>query len=68
MPPMKHQRWNFAYPAIPMETRPPASAIVIRVTTKTPLCVPNHAAPPAGQVHLSVAQIGWNSCTAKMLP
>ena len=39
----------------------PASTIVMRVTTKIPLLVPNHAAPPPGQVHFSVAHSGSNS-------
>ena len=42
--------------------------IVISVTMKIPLLVPNQAAPPFGQVHLSVAQSGSNSWTDRMLP
>ena len=68
IPPMKHQRWILAYPAIPTETRRPAMAMVISVMTNTPLCVPNQAYPPPGQVHPSVAHSGSNSCTARMLP
>ena len=68
MPPMKHHLWILAYPAIPIDTRMPASAIVMSVTTKIPFFVPNHTAPPAGQVHFSVAHSGWNNWTDRMLP
>ena len=68
MPPRKNHLWIFAYPAIPSETSTPARAIVMSVTMKIPLLVPNQAAPPAGQVHFSVAQSGSNSWTERMLP
>ena len=68
MPPRKNHLWTLAYPAIPSETSTPARAIVMSVTMKIPLLVPNQAAPPAGQVHFSVAQSGWNSWTERMLP
>ena len=68
MPPRKNHLWTFAYPAIPSETSTPARAIVMSVTMKIPLLVPNHAAPPAGQVHFSVAHRGSNSWTERMLP
>ncbi len=42
--------------------------IVISVTMKIPFFVPNQRAPPAGQVHLSVAQSGSNSWTDRMFP
>src|ERR1039457_3228973 len=68
MPPRKHHFWILAYPDIPSETSRPASAIVMSVTMKIPLLVPNHAAPPPGQVHFSVAQSGSNNWTDRMLP
>ncbi len=42
--------------------------MVISVTMKMPLCVPNQAAPPPGQVHFSVAQIGSKNWTERMFP
>ncbi len=53
---------------MPSETRKPASAMVISVTMKIPLCVPNQAAPPPGQVHPAVAHRGSNNWTDRMLP
>jgi hypothetical protein len=50
---------------MPIETRTPASAMVIRVTTKIPLFVPNQAAPDALP---SVAHSGSKNWTARMLP
>ncbi len=67
-PPTKHHFCIRAYPAMPSETRTPASAIVISDTTKIPVLVPNQAAPPPGQVHFSVAHSGSNSWTERMLP
>jgi len=50
----------------------PASTMVIIETVKTPVCVPNQAAPAVapepGQVHFSVAHSGSKNCTARILP
>ena len=53
---------------MPMDTSRPASAIVMSETVNIPLCDVNHAAPPPGQVHFSVAHIGWKNSTARILP
>ena len=46
--------------------------MVIRETTKIPVCVPNQAAPAVapepGQVHFRVAHSGSKNWTARMLP
>jgi hypothetical protein len=50
---------------MPSETSTPASAIVISVTTNTPLEVPNHAAPDAS---LNVAHSGWKNSSDSTEP
>jgi hypothetical protein len=42
--------------------------MVISDTTKSPLWVVNHAAPPDGQVHLSVAHSGWKNSSLRTVP
>jgi hypothetical protein len=60
-----HHFWILAYPAIPIETRTPASTMVTRETTKIPLLVPNQAAPDGLP---SVAHSGSKNWIARMLP
>ena len=60
-----HHFWILAYPAIPIDTRTPASTMVIRETTKIPLWVPNQTAPHGLP---SVAHSGSKNWTARMLP
>ena len=64
-PPKKHHFCTLAYPAMPSETSTPASAIVISVTTKMPLGVPNQAAPDELP---SVAHSGWKNSSASTDP
>ena len=50
---------------MPSETRTPASAIVISVTTNTPLEVANQAAPDGS---LNATQSGWKNSSASTDP
>ena len=46
-PPKKHHFWILAYPAIPIDTSTPASAIVMSDTTKIPVCGAEPGGPAA---------------------